>query len=142
MFQGGQEILINFPAMLATDAAALRSIGDEARALFGGIGQLIKGIGEFKPSGKKFKAECSARVRRIASRKRCLRCRPMGQEGCAVTPQIRFDMFQQQAEEHILPPLIRARCKAGGMGVMRSKARLRSVVTAPCATSRGATART
>ena len=94
MFQGRQEILINLPAMFTADAAALRSIGDEARALFGGIGQLIKGVGEFKPGDKQFKAQCRAWVRRVAPRQGRLRRRPMRQETRAPAANIWFDMFE------------------------------------------------
>jgi len=52
VFQGGQEILINLPAAFTVDSTPFGGIGDETGALFGWIGQLIKGIGEFKPGDK------------------------------------------------------------------------------------------
>jgi hypothetical protein len=52
VFQGHQEILINLPAAFTADPAAFGGIGDEAGTLFASVGQLIKGIGEFKPRDK------------------------------------------------------------------------------------------
>ena len=99
------------PSLLrAVEAAALRDVALEARALLGGVRQLVEGVGEFHAGDEQLEAQRGAPVGRVAPRERRLRRRPVGEEGRARPRPMRGSTRSpQQAEEQVLPPLALAR---------------------------------
>ena len=142
---------------------APRPVGLEARALLVGIGQLDERIGQFDAADEQLEPLGNARIGRIAARQRGLRGGPVGEEGGMRAAELWLDPLEQEAEEQVLPVLVRAqRCprrgrecrgvlgrgqhidatyRANASATVRRSIRDRSVVTPRQVTTGGMTAR-
>ena len=78
----------------------------ETAALFGGVGQFAKSIGELDAAGIDLETFGDARIGGLCPRQRRLRRRIFEQDGQTPLPQIRFDMLDQHLAENVRPGVV------------------------------------
>ena len=88
----------------------------EAGALLGCVGQFDEGVGQFHAADEQLEPFGDAGISGVAPGQGSLGGGPVGEERGAIPAEPRFDAFQQQAEEQVLPGLVRAQFGTGGAG--------------------------
>lgn len=106
MREGGQKVFVQWIAV-TVDALFFVHLGPKSEALFGGVGQLAKAIGQFNPACVHFEPFCATRIIRAGAGEGRFGHGVAIKHGDAGMAEVGFNAFRKDARQHVGPCVIR-----------------------------------